>query len=56
MPRVAQYLPPPRCNSPQGLHPAIKQLIEALARDAVRREDRRAREATPDEARAPDDK
>jgi hypothetical protein len=37
--------------SPHGLRPAIARIIEALARDAVRREDREIREAALREAR-----
>jgi hypothetical protein len=47
-------MPPAARNIAQphhGLRPAIAKIIEALARDAVRREDRRAREAALQEAR-----
>jgi hypothetical protein len=56
MPHVVHDKPSSCRNSPQGLRPVIKQLIEPLARDAVRRENRRAREATLAEAREPEDK
>jgi hypothetical protein len=56
MPRVLHDIPSSSRNSPQGLRPVIKQLIEALARDAVRRENRRARQSTLEEAREPEDK
>jgi hypothetical protein len=41
-----------RETCPQGLRPEIARIIEALARDAVKREHRRAREAASEEARA----
>jgi hypothetical protein len=56
MPHVVHDKPSSCSDSPQGLRPVIKQLIEALARDAVRRENRRAREVTLEEAREPEDK
>jgi hypothetical protein len=56
MPRVPPNLALSRQGSPQGLRPEIAQIIEALARDAVKREDRRAREAALKRARGPEGK
>jgi hypothetical protein len=56
MPPVVPDVPSLSRDSSQGLRPVIKQLIEALARDAVRRENRRRRQATLEEAREPENK
>jgi hypothetical protein len=56
MPHVVHDKPSSFSDSPQGLRPVIKQLIEALARDAVTRENRRAREVTLEGAREPEHK
>jgi hypothetical protein len=45
-----------RSSSPQGLRPEIARIIEALARAAIRREDRRLREASIVRVREAEDK